>query len=78
MNTNTAYALATEIAWQGHAGDSCIARLAAKAGIAAGDVARVVDAAVSLGMLKPVPGLGGYVAGRKVNERIFGKAFADM
>jgi hypothetical protein len=79
MTTTTAHAaefVATEVAWNGSASESWIAARVASAGLAI-DVAAVVAYAVEVGLLRPIPRLGGFTVGCKVNARVFGEGFAE-
>lgn len=67
--------IATEIAWNGSASDGWIADKLASAGHTL-DAQAVASFAVEVGLLKPIPRLGGYSVARKVNARIFGEKFA--
>lgn len=69
--------IAEAIAWNGSASDGWIADKLAAAGHAV-DPAKVAEFAVAQGLLKPIPRLGGYVAGRKVDAALFGRKFAEF
>lgn len=68
--------LATEVAWNGSASEAWVAAKLAEGGHSV-DAAKVVAFAVAEGLLKPIPRLGGFTVGRKVNARIFGEKFAE-
>lgn len=76
--TTTAQAaefIATEVAWNGSASDGWIASKLTEAGHSV-DAQAVASFAVEVGLLKPIPRLGGYTVARKVNARVFGEKFA--
>ena len=66
--------IATELAWNGSASDRWIAERLAGRPV---DPQQVTEFAVREGLLRPIPRLGGYVVGRKVNARVFGAKFAE-
>lgn len=79
MTTTTAQAaefIATEIAWNGSADESWIAARIEREGFDL-DASAVVAFAVESGMLRPIPRLGGFTVGRKVNAAVFGETFAE-
>ena len=64
--------IANRIAFHGHQTEGT---LVAKLGEGAVDAIQV---ALDLGLIKEVPRLGGYVAAKKTNAKVFGKGFADF
>lgn len=66
--------IATELAWNGSASDAWIARKLEGHDV---DPQQVVTYALQVGLLKPIPRLGGYTVTRKVNARVFGERFAE-
>lgn len=69
---------ARQVAYFGHVkGVDHVARLAARAGLADAEPAGILAAAVAAGMLVEVPRIGGYVASKRTNAAVFGRAYAE-
>lgn len=79
MTTTIAQAaatVATDIAWNGSASDAWIAQRIAREGLPL-DAADVIRFALSEGLIRPIPRIGGYTATRKVNADTFGERYAE-
>lgn len=72
-----AKSVAREVAWRGHMTDASIAAYVAETHPRE-DAAYVVSCAVSAGLIREVPRLGGYVATRAGDTAVFGPEFAEF
>lgn len=77
VNDRLARALADAVAWRGHMTDKSAVAFVAETHPRA-DGSYVIARAIALELVREVPRMGGYVATRKTDARVFGDAFADF